>query len=163
LPVFVFLLMVGAAVLLQTTVLEYAAIMGIKPELVMLIAIFNGFLLGAREGAFLGFAGGVIEDLVSGSYIGLNALSCMVAGYLAGSGGERFFKENILVSTGIAFFSAAAGLTANYLLLMHAGIYLPALHAFLRVIFPSAAYTAVLLPLLFGRALRSFQIQGRNS
>lgn len=157
----VFLLLLGALIL-QTTALETVAVRGVKPDLVMLLVVLNGFLLGTREGAFLGFAGGIIEDLFSGSYIGLNALSKMVGGYLAGTAGERLYRENTPIATGVTFISTSAGLAVNYLLLLYLGIYVPPFSALFRVVLPTAVYTAVLALFLFGRIFRSVQIRGRD-
>ena len=158
----VFLLLLGVALILQTTMLETVAVSGVKPDLVMLLVVLNGFLLGTREGAFLGFAGGIVEDLFSGSYIGLNALSKMVGGYLAGAAGERLYRENIPVATGVTFLSTSAGLAVNYLLLLYLNIHVSPLSALLRVVLPTAAYTAVLAPFLFGRVFRSVQMRSRD-
>jgi len=149
------LLLFGAVLILQTTMLDYLTVYGIKPDLVMLLVVFYGFLLGPGEGAFLGFAGGLIEDLFSGSYIGLNALSKMFAGYLAGVCGERLYKENALVAAGTTFISALAGMLANYLLLLYLKVYVPPFYALFRVALPTALYTAALVPFIFRRVLRS--------
>lgn len=146
-----FLLLMALSLILQATVLDYVSIWGVKPDLVLLLAIFNGFHLGTREGAFLGFISGIIEDLFSGSYIGLNALSKMVAGCVAGEAGQRFYRENVIVAAGVTFFSSIAGLFVNYLLLLFLSINLPPFYAVFRIILPTAFYTAVLVLLFFGR------------
>ena len=161
-PLPVYLVLLGAVLILQTTVLDYVAIQGVKPDLVILLVVFSGFLLGTREGAFLGFVGGLVEDLFSGSYIGLNALSNMAAGYLAGAAGERLYRENTLIATGVTFVSSAAGLAVSYLLLLYLDIQVPPLFALFRVIFPAALYTSLLVPFLFGRFLRFIPVQGRD-
>lgn len=51
-PFLVLLLLLAGAIILQTTVLDYVDVLGIKPDLIMLIVVLNGFLLGTREGAF---------------------------------------------------------------------------------------------------------------
>lgn len=158
----VYLLLLGVILILQSTVMESVAIAGIKPDLVMLLVVLNGFLLGPREGAFLGFAGGIIEDLFSGSYIGLNALSKMAAGYLAGAAGERLYRENILIATIVTFLTSLAGLTVNYLLLLYLDIRISPLHALFRVAFPGAAYTALLAPIVFWRIFRHIQVRSRD-
>jgi len=156
------LLLLGVVLIFQTTMLDYLTVYGVKPDLVMLLVVFNGFLLGPREGAFLGFAGGIIEDLFSGSYIGMNALSKMVAGYLAGVSGERLYKENSLVVAGVTFFSTVAGLLVYYFLLLYLKIDVPFFYTLLRVVLPTALYTAVLVPFLFRRVLRLVIIKGKD-
>jgi len=150
----VFILLLAAALLLQTTVLDFISIYGVKPDLIMLLVIFNGFLLGTREGAFFGFAGGLLEDLFNGSYIGINALAKMAAGYLAGSFGAGFYKENTSIAAGVTFFSTAAALAVNHLLLIVVNIYVPVFYALLKVILPVALYTALLVPFVYGWFVR---------
>lgn len=157
-----YLFLLGTALVLQTTVLDQVALRGVKPDLVLLLAALSGFLLGPREGAFLGFVGGAMMDLFAGSYIGLNALAVMTAGYLAGEAGERLYRESALVATGVTFFAAAGGLAVNYLLLLYLDIHVHPLYALVRVILPTALYTAVLAPFFFGRAMRYIQIKGRE-
>ncbi|MDD4237616.1 MAG: rod shape-determining protein MreD [Desulfotomaculaceae bacterium] len=156
------LILLVAALLLQTSVLEVVSVAGVKPDLVMLIVVLNGFLLGPREGAFLGYIGGIVEDLFLGEYIGLNAISKMAAGYLAGVAGERLYKENTLVATGVTFFSAAAGLLVNYLLLFFLDLHVSPFYALLRLALPTALYTALLAPFIFGRIFRYFQVRSKD-
>jgi rod shape-determining protein MreD len=160
LPVFIILLL--TALLLQTSVLEIVSVAGVKPDLIMLIVVLNGFLLGPREGAFLGYIGGIVEDLFVGEYIGLNAISKMAAGYLAGVAGERLYKENMLVATGVTFFSTVAGLLVNYLLLFYLDLQVSPYYALLRLTIPTAIYTSLLAPFIFGRIFHYFQVRGRD-
>jgi rod shape-determining protein MreD len=162
LPFPILLLLLTGALLLQSTVLDYVAILGIKPDLVMLIVVLNGFLLGTREGAFLGYAAGMVEDLFAGSYIGLNALAKMAAGYLAGMAGLRLFRENTLVATGVAFFTTLAGSFINYLLLLYLKVEVLPFYAIVRVIIPVAVYTSLLTPLFFSRIFRFVKLKDRE-
>lgn len=161
-PLPFFLILLVAALLLQTSVLEVVSVAGIKPDLVLLIVVLNGFLLGPREGAFLGYIGGIVEDLFLGEYIGLNAISKMTAGYLAGVAGERLYKENILVASSVTFFSAFAGLLLNYILLFYLDLAVSPYYALLRLALPTAVYTSLLAPFIFGRMFRFLQVRSRD-
>ncbi|MDD3653843.1 MAG: rod shape-determining protein MreD [Desulfotomaculaceae bacterium] len=161
-PFYALLLLYGVALVLQSTVLGFVTIFGIKPDLILLLAILNGFLLGPRQGAFLGFAGGVIVDLFAGSYIGMNAISKMVSGYLAGICGERLYQDNGLVLSGVTFSCSLAGLLVDYLLLHSLEVQVTILHAFFRVIIPTSLYNAVLVPFFYGRVLRSMKTRSRE-
>lgn len=161
-PLPFFLIVLVAALLLQTSVLEVVSVAGIVPDLVMLIVVINGFLLGPREGAFLGYIGGIVEDLFLGEYIGLNAISKLAAGYLAGVAGERLYKENMLVASGVTFFATSAGLLVNYLLLFYLGLHVSPYYALLRLALPTAVYTALLAPLVFNRIFRFLQLRSRD-
>lgn len=50
-PLF-FLLLVLVLLIFQATALNYIVILGIKPDLILILVILNGFLRGTREGAF---------------------------------------------------------------------------------------------------------------
>jgi rod shape-determining protein MreD len=159
LPFIILLLLI--AWLLQSSFLELIAVAGVKPDLVMLIIVLYGFLLGPKEGAFLGYAGGLVEDLIFGQYIGLSALSNMVAGYLAGVAGERLYRENILVASLVTFFVTLAGFLVNYLLLYYLGLHVSP-SALVRVVLPAAVYTSILAPFIFGRIFRYLQVRGKD-
>jgi len=159
---YIFLLLQVVVLLVQATVLDYVSVLGIKPDLVMLLTTLVGFLLGAREGAFWGFAAGIVEDLFCGAYIGLNAMAKMVAGWLAGTCGERLYRESSLVAAGVVFLSSLGGLVVNYLLFLYLGIHISPFNALIKVALPASLYTAVLVPLFFGRFLRVFQVREKD-
>ena len=161
-PFLILLLLLAGTLILQTTVLDYVDVLGIKPDLIMLIVDLNGFLLGTREGAFLGYTAGILEDLFAGGYIGLNALSKMAAGYLAGMAGLRLFRENTLIATGVVFISSFAGNSVYYILLSIVGIKVPYFYAFFRVIIPVAVYTYLLTPFIFRQIIRFVQLKDRD-
>ncbi len=157
-----YLLLLGVIIIVQSTVLDSVTIAGVKPDLVMLIVVLNSFLLGTRTGAFLGFTGGIVEDLFLGNYIGLNALAKMAAGYFAGAAGQRLYRENILIAAIVTFFASLAGFTVNYLLLLYLDITIAPLRALFNVALPVAAYTALLVPFVFRRIFRGVQIRRRE-
>lgn len=161
-PFFVLLLLFGSVLILQSTMLDLITVYGIKPDLILLLSVFNGFLLGPRQGAFLGFTSGVLTDLFTGSYIGMNAISKMVAGYFAGICGERLYQDNTLVLSGVAFVSSIAGLFVDYLLLHSLEIQVAFFYALFRVIIPTALYNAVLVPFLYGFVLHFVKVSSRE-
>ena len=157
------LLMLGALLLFQATFLDAIAINGIKPDLVLIFVVFNGFLLGPREGAFLGYAGGLIQDLFLGSYLGLNALTLMLAGFLAGICGERLYKENSLIVAMVTFFASLASLSLYYILLRYLSLEIHFLPAFLQIIIPTALYSTLLVPLFYLRVYHSLIVKNKDA
>lgn len=143
------------AMLLQATVFNFLQVAGVKPDLILMLVVFNGFLRGSKEGAFLGFLAGLLQDIFTGNYIGLNALTKMLAGYMAGLAETRFYNESIIIVSMITFTTSAASLLANYVLLFYLGIQVPAFYAVLQVIIPTSIYTAFLVPLTYWKFFRS--------
>ncbi len=151
----VLMFLILLAMLLQATVFTFLQVAGVKPDLILLLVVFNGFLRGPREGAFLGFLGGLTLDIFTGSYIGLNALVKMSAGYLAGLAEQRFYKESVIMVTFVTFFAGIIGQLLNYLLFFYLRIQVPPFFAFFEVIIPTAIYTALLVPLTYWKFYRS--------
>jgi len=145
-----FLILIGAVLLLEKTALHFLRVAGVKPDLVLLLVIFNGVLKGPREGAFWGFIGGLIEDFACGHYIGLHALSKLCAGYVAGLVEVRVYKESLFVAAVVVWGTSILAGAVVYLLLATLGIFVAPVEAFIRVIFPVAVYNA-LVSLLFYR------------
>lgn len=146
---FVLLLVIILAILLQSTVFTFLQVAGVKPDLILLVVVFNGFLRGSREGAFLGFLAGLAQDVFTGNYIGLNALTKMLAGYLVGLAEARFYKESVIIVSLVTFMAGILNQLAYYVLLFYLGIQIPPFFAIFQVVIPAAIYTGLLVPLTY--------------
>jgi len=156
---FALLLLITVALLLEQTVLNFLRVAGVKPDLVLLIVIFNGILKGPREGALWGFVAGSLEDFACGHYIGLNALSKLVAGCLAGLVEFRVYKESVVTAAAVVWAVSFISGGVVYLLLLTLGVFVAPSDAFLRVLLPVAVYNA-LLSLLFYRSFHRATFYG---
>ncbi|MEG6614882.1 rod shape-determining protein MreD [Peptococcaceae bacterium 1198_IL3148] len=145
----------GVALVLQATIFDFVRFLGVKPDLVLLVVIYYGFIHGPREGAYLGFLGGLLTDFLTGHYIGLNALSKMAAGYVVGIGKTSLYKESIIISTTVTFVGSIVGQTVYYLILLFIGIKTAPMSAIFQVIIPVAFYNAILTPIFYGRFYHS--------
>lgn len=85
------------ALILQATLVPLIAVQGIRPDLLLLAVVSSGLLLGKEQGVGIGFFAGLLQDLASGNIFGLNVLSKMTTGYVAGLLERKVFKENILL------------------------------------------------------------------
>lgn len=70
---------------MQTTWMADLAIAGVPGDLLLLVAITGGLAAGAYRGATIGFAAGMLLDLVAGTPLGLAALVYLAVGYVVGS------------------------------------------------------------------------------
>ncbi|KAF1085628.1 rod shape-determining protein MreD [Sporotomaculum syntrophicum] len=158
-----FLLFVLLAFILQTAAFNYIAIYGIKPDLVLILVILNGFLRGPREGAFLGFAAGILQDLVSGGYFGLNALTKMTSGYLAGLGEGRLYRDNRVIAAGLTWICTLGAQLVFQFLLLLVNVSVPVPAALAYVILPTAFYNALVVLLIYGYFYRYVQKDQSNN
>lgn len=95
--IFLFALLFFVSVILQSTLFHFLKIGGVKPDLLLIIVILSAVMNGKKTGAGLGFAYGLMEDLIAGRYIGLQALTKMLTGYLIGLLERKIFSDNVLV------------------------------------------------------------------
>lgn len=97
--------LVVALYVVQTSVLPAIAYRGISADLMMLVTVSFAFLRGARQGSLMGFATGLLEDLSTGTFAGVNAFSHLLIGMAFGKFSDRLFKEQF-------FFPVIASLGA---------------------------------------------------
>lgn len=142
---------------LQVTLLDAVGISGIKPDLVMVLVVFYGFLYGPREGAFWGFAGGFFLDAAAGSYFGLNALVHLVAGYLAGVVQAALYKDNPFVVALITFLIGLFSGLLHYFFLSYLGVAVSPAVALLKINLFGALYNAAAALVLFRWFFRAYK------
>jgi len=145
------LLLMGLAIFFQVTLLNFFPVFGVKPDLVLIIVVFNAFLKGSREGALVGFLGGIFVDLATGSYIGMNALALMIVGYLVGFTESKIYKDSSIIVIFMVWMAAFLDQLLTYILLYSMNVQISPGVALLRVMLPAATYTAVLVPLFYHR------------
>ena len=77
-------LVLVTAMLLHTSVLSQVRIVGVMPDLMLLLAITAGLEGGPSIGAATGFASGMVADLFLPTPLGLSALVFSLSGYATG-------------------------------------------------------------------------------
>lgn len=105
-------LLLGASLLLQSTLLRRVAVGGVRPDLTFVVLIFVSIRRGPMVGQLGGFAVGIAEDLVSLAPLGYHALLRATTGYLYGLFLGNVYVDPILIP--VAF--AAAGTLVKALL-----------------------------------------------
>ncbi len=101
------------ALALQSTVLAQTTVLGVRPQLVLVVVICFAYLDGPRVGLVTGFAGGLLQDLLPfPTIVGLTALVYTLLGF--GIGTLRQFAPSDSVWSpvfAVAVGSAAAELS----------------------------------------------------
>lgn len=105
------------ALAVQSTVLVKLTILGVMPELVLVVVVSLAYLDGERVGTVCGFFGGLMLDLLlPQSIIGLSSLVYTLVGY--GVGTMRQFAQGESVWTPVFAVSLASGVAqASYAVL----------------------------------------------
>jgi rod shape-determining protein MreD len=108
------------AAMLQVVIVSSLVIGGGAPDLLLVVVVVLGLLRGSIPGAILGFAGGLIVDVVTLGTLGVSSLVLTLAGFWAGryaetTGRDRRFASLMAVGT-ITVLAAAFGFVLYYLL-----------------------------------------------
>ncbi len=96
-PVIVSTLLLGLAVIIQSTLLKWAAFRGVKPDIALIILIFISIRKGSMTGQTSGFISGLIQDILSLSPLGFHAFYRTVLGFLYGLTVGSIFVDPVLM------------------------------------------------------------------
>jgi rod shape-determining protein MreD len=98
------------ALALQSTLLARVTILGVIPQLVLIVVVSLAYTDGERVGTVTGFAGGLLQDLLlpPQSILGLTALIYTFIGYAVGR--LRHFAPRDAVWTPVATVTASSAI-----------------------------------------------------
>jgi rod shape-determining protein MreD len=98
------------AIVLQTTMLSGARVLGIGPDLMLVITIAGGLTGGPEQGAEIGFAAGLLADLfLQATPLGLTALTFCLVGFAVGTLQGSVLRSGWWLAPLAALAASAAG------------------------------------------------------
>lgn len=119
--IIILILLPFMALFLQSTIFSFFSIKGAVPDLILIFVIFYSLLNPVNRAGLYGLFCGLLEDLYTGRFIGMNALAKGFTAYILGSLQANVFKDNILV----AVVSIIFGSLLNIVLLLIVSLILP--------------------------------------
>jgi len=131
----------------------------ITPDFVILIVIFLGYMRGHIPGMIAGFAAGLVLDILSGSFIGLSALSYCLAGFIAGyfTKGTSSESPKKFSLIGVIFLCSLLAYTVFFMIYFQ-GSSLSVSEIFLKYIVTTTFYTSV-FGLVFALFFNKFDLK----
>ncbi len=134
---------------LQSSVFGGLTFGGIIPNLLVILTSSFGFMRGEKEGLFIGFFCGLLNDIFFGSFLGFYALVLMYIGYLNGKFSRIFYPEDIKLPIALIVTSDLSyGIICYVLSFMLRGRF-QFTYYFAHVILPEALYTILITLLLY--------------
>jgi rod shape-determining protein MreD len=97
------------ALLLQTTIFSEIQLFGAKPQLLYLVTIVIAMIEGPRDGAIVGFAGGMAQDFLLNQPKGITALTLTLVGYSIGMARQYIVTPSPLLPTMLVAAGTFAG------------------------------------------------------
>lgn len=135
--------------LMQTTVFQHIALAGMVPNLILIVVVAYGYMRGRLEGMYVGFASGILIDLLYGDLIGMNAILYVMIGYVAGVCNEIYYRDEVsvpIIIIAISDFSFNFGYYVFQFLLRGR---LDIFYYIWRTILPEVVYTVLIAVFLY--------------
>ena len=149
--VFLMGILLIVCLVLQATAFNYLTVAGVKPDLLLIVIVLYGLLYGKKAGV-LGFVYGLAEDLLTGRFIGFNAITKGLMGLLIGYLEPKLFKDHILVPIVMLLVGTFVYGAFAYVIGLIVGLYsIIDFEAYLRIIILQSIYNACLAPFLYGK------------
>lgn len=104
------------AVVVQLTVFVDVRVLGVAPELLLLVSVLAGVSAGPERGATVGFAAGLLWDVWLPSPLGLAAITFAVVAFVAGSAEAGMFHDSRTQIVALAALGSGAGMVGYALL-----------------------------------------------
>jgi rod shape-determining protein MreD len=109
-------LVVAVALAVQTSIAADVRILGVAPDIMLLLAVCGGMVAGPERGAVTGFVIGLAFDLVLQTPFGLSALVYAVAAFGVGYGRLGFERSSWWLRAIVVFGTSAAAVILYALL-----------------------------------------------
>ena len=135
--------------LFQCTVFKTLSIGSISPNLMVIITSSFGFMKGKKEGLWVGFFCGLLEDIFYGRLLGMHAVIYMYIGYTNGKFNRLFFPDDIKLPLLLIFLSDLAYGLLYYITLFLMRSRFQIDFYFLHIILPEIVYTLLMTLLLY--------------
>ena len=140
--------------LLQSTVFKELALGSISPNLMIIVTSSFGFMRGKKEGLWVGFICGLLEDIFFGRLLGMHAMIYMYIGYANGCFNHIFYEEDIKLPIFLISASELVYGLGTYVIMFMMRSRFAFAYYMIRIIFPELLYTIV-VTLVFYRLMYS--------
>ncbi|WP_422444561.1 rod shape-determining protein MreD [Thermoanaerobacterium sp. DL9XJH110] len=142
-------LIVILLIILQSTVMAFFQIGGIRPDLPLVFILCVALVKGEYPGAFFGLVSGLLEDIIYGRFLGFNALVKFLTGYIAGYGSRDIYKGPAIITMGLTFLGSFIYNLIFMLISTFLGQINQPWNFFMPVVFPTALFNMLISPFIY--------------
>lgn len=144
---------VALAFFCHTIVLPRIQIFHAQPDLLLICAIFFGLFLGPAAGLEVGAASGLLKDIFSLDFFGMNIFISGLAGLSAGLVNDKLFRDSKVTQLALVFTLTALYVVIHYKLvsLFSKSLNLNLPEIVVSSAIPSAIYTSLLSIPIFSK------------
>lgn len=135
--------------LMQTTIFQNIALAGEVPNLILIVVAGVAYMRGRAEGMYVGFASGLLVDLIYSDVVGMNAALYLTIGYVVGICNEIYYRDELSVPLIIIAISDFAFNFAYYAFNFLLRGRLDLFYYIWRTILPEMVYTVLVAVVLY--------------
>jgi len=133
------------AAVLQSVALPGGTLVGLRPDIVLVIAVGWGMLRGWQEGVVVGLLGGFCIDLTAATPWGINIVRLGLLGFAAGFAVQRLERQGPLIPLVAATAASIVGFGITILGLQATRWAIPWEYAFVSQALPGAVLNTALM------------------
>ncbi len=142
-------LLIYITCLTQSTILDYIEIMGIRPNLLLVVAISIALARKDMESAFMGLACGLGMDILVGRTLGWYAMCLFLVCFSIGLINPKLYKENPLIPIFFVFFSSITVESLYYFINFFLRGYQDFAFMVTRIIIPESIYNSAISLIIY--------------
>jgi len=158
----IYSLVLYVVLILQSTVVNYFEIFGVKPNIVLVFIICVAMIRGGNEAAIVGLVAGLLQDILSAKTLGGYAFLGFLVGAILGGYNKRFYRENIFMSVVFTFITTIVYESLTLISVIFKGQYIEFLGIFRDGIIREAVYNLVICIPLFILVLKISRFLEKN-
>lgn len=133
-----------ATIIIQSTLLPLVAIKGVCPDMLLVVVVSYALLSGKEQGVGMGFFAGLLQDLAFGSIFGINTLSKLATGYICGLAERKVFKEHVLLPVAATAVATVFNGLVMFVVLLMLGYKVDIGAAIMNNIVPLVGYNVII-------------------
>lgn len=136
---------IAVLILIQKTFIWLISLssLNITPDLVLIVVVFIAISEGRIFGSITGFIAGITIDLISGSFLGLMALSYSIMGFVAGTFNTESDKNLSKVNFLVIVFLCSVVSNFIYYVIYFQGLSLNFFEIFSKYVLTTSTYTTI--------------------
>ncbi|MBI5418303.1 rod shape-determining protein MreD [Candidatus Poribacteria bacterium] len=147
------------SILLQGTFLIWFEIKHVKPDLVLAVVVCVALIDNVEQSTIFGFCAGLVEDILCGGILGLNALTKTIIGFTISQFNKNLYNANIIIQALISFLATILHGVIIYSILENFQFNVSWTDNFLNILFPAAFYNVLLTILIFSKINNWIKVQ----
>lgn len=142
-------LVIFVGYLLQFGLFANSPLIDTVPNILLIITVSFGFMKGKNQGMAIGFACGLLLDIVSMSSVGFHMIILIILGYMTGALHQWMYSDYIVFPLIVTTFSSLIYGMYLYVFQFLIRNRLDFVYYLLHVILPEVIYTVILTSLIY--------------